>query len=133
MTEHTAPINSSSRVMSNIIRKAESGDVIMCSSKEQQKMGIRNHVRLCIEKNLYFVTEGMIKPTDYRVCHDISYVTHPMVQAVHTPEECLAFREWHNGQTGMLADNGDMAIYSWDYERWVNQGRKVAQNAADWD
>jgi len=76
----------------------------------------------------------MIHPEDYKLDEEsnIHYVTMSMIREAHTHKEASAFAEWINGQTMMVASNGDMAIYSWDYERWIDQGKQTEQGI-DWD
>jgi len=60
-------------------------------------------------------------------------VTYNMVRKAHTEQEYAKFIRWMGGQTQGMMDNGEAAVYSWDYERWCRQGKKTVQNAVDWD
>jgi len=63
-----------------------------------------------------------IPKTTYLFHQDISYVTMEMVKAHHTHKEATQFRKWCSGQTCMRLPNGTSGIYSWDYERWCQEG-----------
>jgi len=69
----------------------------------------------------------------YGMESDISYVTYAQIEIYHSPEECRAFCKWMNGQTAMLLKSGETGIYTWDYERWLGEGRKTEQNPDTWD
>ncbi len=43
------------------------------------------------------------------------------------PEELEKLDKWMRGQTMTLRDDGDVGIYIWDFERWLNQGKKMKQ------
>lgn len=50
----------------------------------------------------------------------------------HAPEDDLKrLSKWHAGQTGPLIGNKS-GIYSWDLERWIDQGKQTEQGP-DWD
>lgn len=74
----------------------------------------------------------MIKPEQYKKEGNISYITFEMIKGSHTKREVRNFREWHGGQTGILCKNGDMGIYTHDYECWLKDGMPTCQGA-DWD
>jgi hypothetical protein len=61
-----------------------------------------------------------------------AYITDELLKEYHTEGEIKNFDKWITGQTCALID-GKCAIYSWDYERWVGQGKKTDQNVEDWD
>ncbi|KKN99071.1 hypothetical protein LCGC14_0143180 [marine sediment metagenome] len=61
------------------------------------------------------------------------YVTSEMVKKAHTEQEAKDFHEWMGGQTCGMTPDGEMAIYSWDYERWCRQGKRTEQCSYDWD
>jgi hypothetical protein len=63
----------------------------------------------------------------------IPYVTYAQIMNAHTEQEFINFTKWMYGQTGLLLSNGDIGIYSWDYERWVRQNCEPAQRSGDWD
>lgn len=75
----------------------------------------------------------MIPKSEYRVDNKVTYVTYEMVDKYHTKDEIRRFSKWYTGQTGMVASNGDMAIFVDDYERWLREGRKKEQNLETWD
>ncbi len=64
---------------------------------------------------------------------DISYITYAQVEKYHSPEECRHFCRWMHGQTVMGLKSGESGIYTWDYERWLREGRKTEQNTDTWD
>ena len=72
------------------------------------------------------MSEFLVAPEDM-----FTYVTMDMIRKYHTVDEQKNFDKWMRGQT-MSDVNGVTAIYSWDYERWVIQGKKTEQGA-DWD
>ena len=61
------------------------------------------------------------------------YVTFDMVREAHTKQEAEDFGEWMGGQTCGVTPDGESAIYSWDYTRWLNQGKMTEQCGHDWD
>ena len=54
----------------------------------------------------------------YRDEH-ISGVTIELIREFHTSDEVERFCNWHTGQTGAVGVNGEMVIYSHDYENFV--------------
>ena len=46
------------------------------------------------------------------------YITNSLLENFHTADEVEQFQHWMAGQTCM-AVNGETAIYSYDYERWL--------------
>lgn len=64
---------------------------------------------------------------------DIYYFTLAQVKKYHTPEEYRHFCKWMNGQTSMMLKSGETGVYTWDYERWLKEGKKTEQNADTWD
>jgi hypothetical protein len=62
-----------------------------------------------------------------------SYITDKMIQESHSAEEHKNFCQWISGQTVGVTADGVSAIYTWDYERWLRQGRKTKQRLSDWD
>ena len=72
------------------------------------------------------VKEFCSAPEDY-----FTYITMDMFRKYHTEEEEKVFNKWMNGQTCGVID-GEGVVYSWDYERWIEQGRKKEQGR-DWD
>lgn len=73
----------------------------------------------------------MIPGDKYYVCSHFPYITEALFKKYHTEKEWKIFNKWMRGQT-VSEVNGEMAIYSWDYERWVEQGKKTEQGE-DWD
>jgi len=63
--------------------------------------------------------------------HIGNYITMELFDKHHTKEEREIFLDWMSGQTCSSVD-GVCAIYSWDYERWIRQGKKSEQGI-DWD
>jgi len=76
---------------------------------------------------------GRIPENEYIEAHGCRVVTMQMIEMHHTPAEVETFGAWFTGQTGMILDDGTLAIYSWDYERWLEQGRQDCQSPLDWD
>lgn len=74
-----------------------------------------------------------IPTKEYGLESDTSYVTFAQIRAYHTREECEYFYKWMRGQTAMLLKSGHTGIYTWDYERWLREGKKTEQNADTWD
>lgn len=74
-----------------------------------------------------------IPPEEYGMESDMSYITFAQVEKHHSPEECRVFRKWMGGQTVVGLKNGRSGIYTWDYERWLREGKKTEQNADTWD
>lgn len=70
---------------------------------------------------------------EYGMEIDMSYVTFAQVREYHTKEESEHFCKWMHGQTAMMLKNGKTGIYTWDYERWLREGKKTEQNADTWD
>lgn len=60
-----------------------------------------------------------------------TYITESLFLEYHSQNDWRVFMEWMYGQTCPIVKN-KMAIYSWDYERWVSQGKKTKQGK-DWD
>ncbi len=73
----------------------------------------------------------MIPRKKYLECPEFTYITMKLFKEHHTEEELERFSKWMCGQTCSAVD-GEAAIYSWDYERWINQGKQVGQGP-DWD
>lgn len=55
------------------------------------------------------------------------------IQARHTADELEAFYDFMCGQTAPILDSGESGVYSWDYERWLSQGKRNHQLSGDWD
>jgi len=75
----------------------------------------------------------MIPKSEYLKEGNIPYVTKALLVQYHTTAEVTAFSEWFAGQTGIMAEDGTLGIYSSDYERWCRQGMGTRQRSADWD
>jgi len=73
----------------------------------------------------------VIPKEKYLSCEEFEYVTLDLFKEYHSAEEEKIFLKWMRGQTCGLVDNA-IAIYIWDYERWLRQGRKTDQGY-DWD
>ena len=73
----------------------------------------------------------MIPKINYYNDETFSYITEKLFKTHHSEEDWKVFVEWMRGQTCSEV-NGETAIYSWDYERWLRQGKKTEQGA-DWD
>jgi hypothetical protein len=76
-------------------------------------------------RNRIPVEEYGLSPSGY------TYITNEILEKHHNKNEVAKFNEWMRGQTCGLID-GKPAIYSWDYERWLGQGRQIEQGP-DWD
>lgn len=74
-----------------------------------------------------------IPESEYKQSSEFTYVTRDLIVKYHTLEEANRFFDWMYGQTCSAGENGETAIYSWDYERWLREGKKKEQNAATWD
>ncbi|MFA5049140.1 MAG: hypothetical protein WC516_09005 [Patescibacteria group bacterium] len=59
-------------------------------------------------------------------------ITDELFLQYHDNNEHSIFYQWLRCQTYLLMDNGKAGIYSWDYERWIRQGKKTEQGR-DWD
>ena len=57
---------------------------------------------------------------EYPEAFGCTYVDKKWLEARHSTEEITSFTKWMDGQTGMILDDGSLAFYSWDYERWIN-------------
>jgi hypothetical protein len=68
----------------------------------------------------------MIPKTHYYTASQFTYITQRLFMAYHTKEDWEVFDHWMRGQTCSEV-NGEVAIYSWDYERWVRQGKRKDQ------
>ena len=73
----------------------------------------------------------MIPNTEYYLCDSFTYITEELFKKHHTEEDWKTFIYWMCGQTCSEV-NGQAAIYSWDYERWLRQGKQKEQGK-DWD
>lgn len=74
-----------------------------------------------------------IPTEEYGLESKIFYITYAQVKAYHTSEEYGRFCGWMNGQTAMLLKSGETGVYTWDYERWLREGKETEQNADTWD
>lgn len=74
-----------------------------------------------------------IPKKDYREEDGIMFVTKELIKKYHTPEEVEAFNKWFCGQTGMIASDGSYGVYTYDYERWIAQGKLTKQLSNYWD
>jgi hypothetical protein len=75
----------------------------------------------------------MIPKTEYLKAKEdaYTYITIDLFKKYHTKKELEVFSKWMAGQTcGLVGD--EVAIYSWDYERWISQGKQTRQGK-DWD
>ena len=75
----------------------------------------------------------MISSENYVDIHGVLCVTYLQVAEAHSEDEIEALNEWMHGQTCLLdEETGEPAIYAWDYERWLRQGKQTEQDS-DWD
>lgn len=74
---------------------------------------------------------GVIPATSYLEADSFTYVTKDIFYQYHSLEDWNAFSLWMRGQTGGIV-NGEFIYYSWDYERWLLQGKQTEQGE-DWD
>lgn len=74
----------------------------------------------------------MIDPKDYEEIDDITGVSRRLIEIHHTEEEQDNFWSWMSGQTCVVGPHNQLMYYSWDYERWLEQGMKAKQGK-DWD
>jgi len=58
----------------------------------------------------------------------ISHIAKADIKEHAPPEELKKFNEWLCGQTMLLRSDGDSGIYTWDFDRWVGQGKVNKQN-----
>lgn len=56
---------------------------------------------------------------EYRSSKGIPYVTIRDVYDDLGEQAARRLEFWMRGQTMALAENGDVMIYAWDYERWL--------------
>ena len=74
-----------------------------------------------------------IPKEEYKIAYgNIDYVTMEQIEKYHTKEEVNRFNLWFRGQTGIISDDGDVGIYRYDYERWLEAGMPP-QQGKDWD
>lgn len=60
-----------------------------------------------------------IPPAEYKKAEGVGdYVTWDQVENYHTADEAAVFNTWMDGQTVAVV-NGEPAIYTEDYERWL--------------
>ncbi|MCH8057582.1 MAG: hypothetical protein IIB78_06925 [Proteobacteria bacterium] len=74
-----------------------------------------------------------IPENEYREEDGIKFVTKELIVKYHTTQEVKTFYEWFCGQTGLLAKDGSLGVYVWDYERWLEEGRLDNQLSHNWD
>jgi len=48
------------------------------------------------------------------------------------PDELKSLSKWMNGQTMLGCDDGTGGVYTWDFDRWVRQGKHTEQGM-NWD
>jgi hypothetical protein len=76
----------------------------------------------------------MIPAERYKVFAGFTYVTEEQVRAYHGPFDATTFFAWMAHQTTPVVDDEPGCCYfSWDYERWLREGRQKKQLAATWD
>lgn len=51
---------------------------------------------------------------------DEMYVTIDLIRKYHTPAEIKKINTWMMGQTCTTGPNGQIYMYSWDYEKWLS-------------
>lgn len=76
---------------------------------------------------------GKIPEHEYVDAGGFKVVTYQLVELHHTPGEVESFCRWMGGQTCAVLDDGSAGIYSWDYERWLREGRLDCQLPGTWD
>ena len=63
----------------------------------------------------------------------ILFVTMELIEKFHSTEEVERFKTWMGGQTCGVLSDGTGGIYSWDYERWIREGKLTEQLPQTWD
>jgi len=76
---------------------------------------------------------GKIPKDQYVKAHGYPVITKKLLELYHQPHEIEAFSRWFCGQTGIIAEDGTHAVYAWDYERWLKEGRLDHQLPGSWD
>lgn len=74
-----------------------------------------------------------IPKNEYREESGIQFVTKELIVKYHTTQEVKTFNLWFCGQTGIVAKNGSLGVYVWDYERWLREGKLDNQLPRNWD
>lgn len=75
----------------------------------------------------------MIPKNEYIFVDDVgNVITDELFLKHHNQNDYEIFSKWMRGQTCIVLPDGKVGIYSWDYERWLKQGKKKEQGA-DWD
>lgn len=75
----------------------------------------------------------MVPKSEYIfVEHVGNVITDKLFKKYHSESDVEKFNKWMTGQTCCVLLSGEIGIYSWDYERWLRQGRKTEQGS-DWD
>jgi hypothetical protein len=72
----------------------------------------------------------------YHVEAKIPYITYELFKKFHSKSDLEQFQKWMYGQTCMLIEDGAIdvvCVYTWDYERWLRQGKQAEQDPEDWD
>ena len=74
----------------------------------------------------------MIPKKNYYILAGVGpVITKNIFLAHHSQVDWNIFMEFMRGQTCTSVGN-EMAIYSWDYERWLREGKKTSQGE-NWD
>jgi hypothetical protein len=74
----------------------------------------------------------MIPNTNYYPMEGVgAVITKRLFLAYHSQEDLEIFLKWMRGQT-CTEYHGEEAFYSWDYERWMREGKETEQGE-DWD
>lgn len=74
-----------------------------------------------------------IPKDEYKKEHKTPFITKALLDKYHTPKEVKAFGIWFTGQTGLITSEGEYGIYTWDYERWLEEGKLKHQLPGTWD
>lgn len=83
------------------------------------------------KENLIKVKINKIPEDKFFDAEQFTYITEELFKQFHIEEDWKIFTKWMTGQTCSIV-NDKIAIYSWDYERWISQGKKEKQGI-DWD
>lgn len=65
-------------------------------------------------------------PRDKYICPEgwlTHFVTDTLIKKYHSADEYSRFDKWMRGKTMVVLQDGSYGIYSWDYEKWLDQGK----------
>lgn len=73
---------------------------------------------------------NVVPPERYKTLDDgiTTVVTWVDLQTYHTRSDYAKLRKWMFGQTCHVE-----GVYTWDYERWLREGKSTDQHASTWD